>query len=60
MSKKAPAKKTSAASRSHDAAIAVALVALREVTSEDTFSATPVVTQQDDTLSVAFPSTQPG
>ena len=60
MSKKAPAKKTSAASPSHDAAIAVALVALREVTSEDTFSATPVVTQQDDSLSVAFPSTQPG
>ena len=56
MSKKASAKSTV----SDDAVIALALSALREVTDPDTFAETPVVDHQGETVSVAFPSTQPG
>jgi len=45
---------------SDDAAIALARVALLEVTSVDTFEDAPRVTQEGETVSVSYPSIQPG
>lgn len=60
MSKKAPAKKSSQAMVSDDALVTLALAALREVTTPDTIGDPPVVTHGEETVTVAFPSTQPG
>lgn len=60
MSKKAPAKKPAKATVSDDVAVTLALAALSEVTTADTFAQPPVVTPGEGTLTVAFPSTQPG
>ena len=64
MSKKASATKASPKKATpgptDEAVIALALVALNEVTTPETFSQDATVTRGEDTLTVAFPSTQPG
>lgn len=64
MPKKASATKASskkaASGPTDEAVIALALVALNEVTIPETFSQDATVTRGEDTLTVAFPSTQPG
>ena len=64
MPKKAPATQASsqksASGPTDESAISLALVALNEVTTPETFSQDATVTRGEDTLTVAFPSTQPG
>lgn len=60
MSKKAPVKKPAKGSVSDATAIALARVALLEVTGADTFEDKPRVTQEGETVNVTYPSTQPG
>ena len=60
MPKKAPTKKTASSVPTDEAVISLALVALNEVTSPETYSKDATVTRGDDSLTVAFPSTQPG
>jgi hypothetical protein len=60
MSKKAPAKSTAKASVSDDTCVALARVALLEVTGSDTFDDAPQVTHEGESVSVSYPSTQPG
>lgn len=45
---------------SEDTLVALARVALLEVTGADTFEDKPVVTGEGESVSVAYPSTQPG
>jgi len=60
MPKKVPSKKTASSSPTDEVVISLALVALNEVTTPETYSDDATVTRGDDTLTVAFPSTQPG
>ncbi len=60
MSKKAPAKRTAKAAVADDTVVALARVALLEVTGKDTFEDAPQVTHEGESVSVSFPSAQPG
>lgn len=60
MSKKVPVKSNAKATVSEETCVALARVALLEVTGADTFEDSPRVTHEGESVSVSYPSSQPG